>query len=55
MVEFPHLGSVMSLQDVALVVNLWEDKEGRLQKLHGDNVPAAAIKKAIKAAPVRKR
>ncbi len=32
-VEFPHLGSVMSLQDVALVINLWEDKDGRLTAL----------------------
>jgi hypothetical protein len=32
-VEFPHLSGVMSLQDVALVINLWEDKEGRLTAL----------------------
>jgi hypothetical protein len=32
-VEFPHLSSKMSLQDVALVINLWEDKEGRLTAL----------------------
>jgi hypothetical protein len=32
-VEFPHLGSTMSLQDVALVINLWEDKDGRLSAL----------------------
>ena len=32
-VEFPHLSGRMSLQDVALVINLWEDKEGRLTAL----------------------
>ena len=32
-VEFPHLSGKMSLQDVALVINLWEDKEGRLTAL----------------------
>jgi hypothetical protein len=32
-IEFPHLGGVMSLQDVALVINLWEDKDGRLTSL----------------------
>ena len=29
----PHLESVLSLKDVALVINLWEDKEGRLTTL----------------------
>lgn len=38
LVEFPHLGGVMSLQDVALIINLWEDKEGRLTALRA---PAA--------------
>lgn len=33
--EFPHLESVLSLQDVALVINLWEDKEMRLSGLKG--------------------
>lgn len=37
-VEFPHLRDVMTLEDVALVVNLWEDKEGRLTALRA---PAA--------------
>lgn len=32
-VEFPHLEPVLSLQDVALTINLWEDKEGRLTAL----------------------
>jgi hypothetical protein len=32
-VEFPHLQKTMSLKDVALVINLWEDKEGRLTAL----------------------
>jgi hypothetical protein len=34
LVEFPHLESAVSLKDVALVINLWEDKEGRLTTLH---------------------
>ncbi len=33
LVEFPHLEKTMSLKDVALVVNLWEDREGRLTAL----------------------
>ncbi|MEZ4273510.1 MAG: PilZ domain-containing protein, partial [Myxococcota bacterium] len=32
-VEFPHLADSMTLKDVALVINLWEDKEGRLTAL----------------------
>jgi len=32
-VEFPHLQNAISLRDVALVINLWEDKEGRLTAL----------------------
>lgn len=32
-VEFPHLANVLSLQDVALVLNLWEDRENRLLAL----------------------
>lgn len=37
-VHFPHLESVLSLQDVALVLNLWEDKEERLTTLrHSTN------------------
>jgi hypothetical protein len=34
-VEFPHLKGTMSLQDIALVLNLWEDKDGRVEALHG--------------------
>ena len=34
LVEFPHLEAKLSLQDAALVINLWEDKEGRLTTLH---------------------
>jgi hypothetical protein len=34
MVEFPHLEAKLGLKDVALVINLWEDKEGRLTTLH---------------------
>lgn len=33
-VEFPHLAPVLGLKDVALVLNLWEDREGRLTSLH---------------------
>lgn len=32
-VEFPHLENVLTLKDVALTINLWEDKEGRLTSL----------------------
>ena len=32
-VEFPHLEQVLTLKEVALVINLWEDKEGRLTSL----------------------
>ena len=34
LMEFPHLETKLSLKDVALVINLWEDKEGRLTTLH---------------------
>jgi hypothetical protein len=34
LVEFPHLKDALSLKDVALILNLWEDKEGRLSRLH---------------------
>lgn len=33
LVEFPHLETKLSLKDVALVLNLWEDKDGRLTSL----------------------
>lgn len=32
-VEFPQLRNTISLQDVALIVNLWEDREQRLTAL----------------------
>ncbi len=32
-VEFPHLENVLTLKDVALTINLWEDREGRLTAL----------------------
>jgi hypothetical protein len=32
-VEFPHLANVLSLQDIALVLNLWEDRDNRLLAL----------------------
>ena len=32
-VEFPHLANVLSLQDVALVLHLWEDRDNRLLAL----------------------
>jgi hypothetical protein len=66
-VEFPHLEQVISLKDVALVINLWEDKEGRLTRLRkgganrGERKAAAAAstgggKKAAPAkAPARSR
>ena len=34
-VEFPHLEHVVSLKDVALTINLWEDKGDRLAALRG--------------------
>ncbi len=50
-VEFPHLEKVMSLEDVALIVNLWEDKEGRLRALH---IPATdAARKSHRQTEVR--
>jgi hypothetical protein len=55
-VEFPHLGGVMSLQDVALVVNLWEDKEGRLTSLRtGVGSPAGQAPRRDEARGARKR
>jgi hypothetical protein len=50
-VEFPHLEAVMSLEDVALIVNLWEDKEGRLRALHIE--PPDAAKKSHRAREVQ--
>jgi hypothetical protein len=41
LIEFPHLEAKLSLQDVALVINLWEDKEGRLTTLHRTDPGAA--------------
>jgi len=51
-VEFPHLGSTMSLKDVALVINLWEDKEGRIESLHknvSEQVTAARREDEVRA------
>jgi len=31
--EFPHLRERVSLRDIALIVNLWEDKEERLKQM----------------------
>ena len=43
LVEFPQLRDSLSLKDVALIVNLWEDRDGRLTSLReGSNVTAAA-------------
>jgi hypothetical protein len=50
-VEFPHLERVMTLEDVALVINLWEDKEGRLRALHIQ--PPDAARKSHRAREVR--
>ncbi len=55
-VEFPHLEPVLSLQDVALTINLWEDKEGRLTALRN---PGSARKqqanRAVKRGKTNKR
>ena len=37
--EFPHLQSSMSLKDVALIVNLWEDRDDRVSQLHHQAEP----------------
>jgi hypothetical protein len=47
-VEFPHLTNVLSLQDIALVLNLWEDRDNRLlalKKLEAPVKPAAPVAK----------
>lgn len=31
--EFPHLENQLSLEDIALIVNLWEDEEMRITRL----------------------
>jgi hypothetical protein len=58
MVEFPHLESKLGLKDVALVINLWEDKEGRLTTLHrsdgGGKQRQARREEEIKATEKRK-
>jgi hypothetical protein len=56
LVEFPHLETVLSLKDVALVLNLWEDKEGRLSSLHKpESGKARPRPREEAAAPVRRR
>ncbi len=45
LVEFPHLETVLSLKDVALVLNLWEDKEGRLSTLRRPETGKARAKR----------
>lgn len=50
-VEFPHLESVLTLKDVALILNLWEDKEGRLTALRlpgGTQAQQARLRKSGK-------
>jgi hypothetical protein len=46
LIEFPHLEKVLSLKDVALVINLWEDKAGRLTALRKPEGGRAAAKAA---------
>ncbi|MBI5507446.1 MAG: PilZ domain-containing protein [Deltaproteobacteria bacterium] len=56
LIEFPHLEAKLSLQDVALVINLWEDKEGRLTTLHrGDGGKARGSARRDEAAAAEKR
>lgn len=43
-VEFPHLLDKLTLRDIALVVNLWEDREGQISSLHLGSPQAAARK-----------
>ncbi len=50
--EFPHLRDIMSLQDIALIINLWEDKEGRLTALRapaGDMEQKAHRQREVRA------
>jgi len=55
-VEFPHLKDVLSLKDIALVINLWEDKENRLQALAvGDYRPVPAKAAGRKTAARKSR
>ena len=50
-VEFPHLESVITLKDVALTINLWEDKEGRLSALrHPEGAKAQQARRRDEAA-----
>ena len=54
-VEFPHLKGVMSLEDVALVVNLWEDKERRLTALRAKATPQAQAEHRLEEVRATKR
>ena len=48
-VEFPHLEPELSLQDVALIINLWEDRDNRLTSLKkpGEQTPAKTKKPGL--------
>ena len=54
-VEFPHLETVLSLKDVALVVNLWEDREGSLRGLHKPTEASRAAGREEQAAATKRR
>lgn len=57
-VEFPHLENVITLKDVALTINLWEDKEGRLTALRipeGAKKQQARRKEQVSATQARAR
>ena len=57
-VEFPHLESTVTLKDVALTINLWEDKEGRLTALRhpeGAKAQQARRKEQVSASKARAR
>lgn len=41
-VEFPRLESSLSLRDVAIIINLWEDRDGRLSSLQQQATPIGA-------------
>ncbi len=56
LMEFPHLEDNLSLKDVALVINLWEDREGRLTALrHPESAKAqqARRREVVKATEKR--
>lgn len=49
--EFPHLENVLSLSDIALIVNLWQDKESRIDGMRhpgGTEAKEARVQEAAR-------